>query len=99
MKMSDETVIAAIDEQISCDLSDGSVVLNLHNGVYYGLNPVGCRIWQLVQKPIQFREIRETLLQEYEVDTERCTAEIMKFLREMAERDLISIGDKVGFNE
>lgn len=91
--MSDQSIITAIEDQISCDLSDGTVVLNLQNGIYYGLNPVGSRIWQMIQVPIKIGEIRDTLVKEFEVDPERCTAEIIKFLMEMAQRDLISISD------
>jgi hypothetical protein len=95
-RFSGETVISAIEDQISCDLSDGSVILSLRDGIYYGLNPVGCRIWELIQKPIKIGDIQSTLLDEYEVEPERCAAEIQIFLGEMAEKNLIEIKDGNG---
>ena len=48
-------------------LVDEAAILNLKTGIYYGLDPVGARIWNLIQTPRQLKEILETLLNEYDV--------------------------------
>ena len=56
----DDTVIVS-GSQISCKLAEESVILQLEEGMYYGLNSVGARIWELVQEPRTVREIRDLL--------------------------------------
>jgi len=53
---------------VSCDLVEEAALLNLKDGVYYGLNPVGARIWNLLQKPITAGEILEVIIEEYDVE-------------------------------
>ena len=88
----DATVVASLG-QVSCDLDEDAVVLNLGDGVYYGLNPVAARIWSLLQEPIAVLDVRDRLLDEYDVEAERCTAELMAVLSEFRERGLIEFPD------
>ncbi len=83
--------VAASPEQVSCDLAGEAVMLNLKNGVYYGLDPVGARIWSLIQEPRLVREIRDTVLDEYDVDAEQCEHEVLTLLSEMAGHGLIEV--------
>lgn len=38
--------------QVSCDLGGEAAILHLTTGTYYGLDPVGARIWTLLEQPI-----------------------------------------------
>src|SRR2546430_12237463 len=49
----------------------------LFRSVYYSLDAVGSRIWALVQSPRSVREIRDTLLAEYDVPAERCERDLL----------------------
>lgn len=51
------------DGMISTELADGElVVLSLEDGMYYGLNAVGARVWTLLEQPRTVRELQESLL-------------------------------------
>ena len=90
--ISQQSCIAATKNQVSGDLLDGEVViLNLKDGVYYGLNSIGSRIWALIQEPRTVREVRDTLLQEYEIEEECCTQELLALLQDLASHELIEI--------
>lgn len=89
------TVIATA-RQVSADLSGEAVVLHLDRGVYYGLNSVGARIWQLVQSPITVDGIVRTLLAEYEVERERCEADVQDLLARLSEAGLVEVHDAPG---
>lgn len=88
----DSTVVVS-KEQVSCDLAGEAAILNLKNGVYYGLNPLGARIWNLIQEPRKFGEIRDTLLGEYEVDAPRLESDLRDLLAQLAEQQLIEISE------
>ncbi len=78
-------------EQVSCDLSGEAAILNLKTGTYFGLNEVGARIWNLIKEPKTVNEIRDTLLQEYEVEPGQCEADLLGLLNELAAKELIEI--------
>jgi hypothetical protein len=90
MLTEDSTVVAA-PEQFACDLQADLLVLNAASGFYYGLSPLGKRIWQLIQEPTQVSAIRDRLLKEYDVDSDRCVNDLKTFLQEMAENGLIEV--------
>ena len=86
------TRVAAIREQISCDLEGESVVLSLRGGVYYGLNEVAAHVWKLVQEPRTVGEIREALLAEYrDVSPETCTRDLLNLLGQLREWKLLEL--------
>ena len=86
------TIVVADTQQVTGDLPDGDVVvLSLKEGVYYGLNEVGGRIWHLIQQPISVGEIQNILLQEFDVDADQCFEEIVVLLGELASKKLIQI--------
>lgn len=83
-----ESIVAA-SEQVSCTLAEEAVILDLKSGVYYGLNPVAARVWDLIQEPKTLQKIRDTILEEYDVDLDRCERDLLTLLRELAARELI----------
>jgi len=88
----DSTVVRS-SEQASADLGDEAAILNLKNGVYYGLDTVSARIWDLIQEPRTLRAVRDTLLDEYDVDADRCKRDLIALLTELAEHDLLTVID------
>lgn len=84
------TVVADPD-QVSADLEDEAVVLSLRNGVYYGLNPVGTRIWELLQQPRRVSEIRNVILEEYEVGEEQCESDLLSLLQQLSAEGLVRV--------
>lgn len=84
-----ETEIVARKEMVSCDLADEAVVLSLPEGVYYGLSPVACHVWGLVRTPRTVREIRDSLLEEYDVDTETCTRDVQRLVDQLLRWKLV----------
>jgi hypothetical protein len=89
--LSVRSIVIAAPEQVSCPLGEESAILNLKNTVYYGLNPVGARVWNLLQQARTVGELRDTLLDEYEVDAGRCETDLLELLEKMRSEGLIQI--------
>ena len=85
------TIVVAASEQVSCPLGEESAILNLKNSVYYGMNPVGARVWDLLQQPKSVTELRNALLEEFEVDEVRCGGDLLALLETMRSEGLIEI--------
>ena len=58
--VSGRSIVVASQEQVSCDLAEEVAILDVTSGIYYGLNTVGARIWQLVQEPRMVSELYKT---------------------------------------
>ena len=86
-----ESIVVATKDQVSADLSGEAAILNLTSGIYYGLNEVGASIWKIIQEPKIVREIKETILHEFDVDPGQCEADVMALLNELLSRGLIEI--------
>jgi hypothetical protein len=89
--LNDLSRIVAKTNQVSCDMAGETVVLNLENGVYYGMDLVAARIWHLVQELKTFAEVRETLLAEYDVGALGLEADLRGLLAQLAEEGLVEI--------
>lgn len=87
------TQVKASSDQVSCDLAGEAAILDLQNGVYYGLDPVGARIWELIQTPREVQEIVSLLLDEYDVSADQCQNDVLALLGQLAERGLIEVGE------
>ena len=88
-----DTVVVAAKDQASCRLEDEVAIVHLKAGAYYGLDPVGARIWELIATPQRLRAVRDVLLTEYEVDTERCESDLLQLIHTLVEAGLVEISD------
>jgi hypothetical protein len=88
----DSTVVAA-KEQVASDLGGETAILNLKNGVYYGLDEVGSRIWELIQEPIRVSQVQAALLAEYEVEAGQCEQDLLALLEKLAAETLVDVSN------
>ena len=84
------TVVAGKD-QISADLGEEAAVLQLKNGIYYGLDPIGARIWDLIRKPRKVNQILGCLLEEYQVEPDRCGQDLLDLLKQLHAEGLVEV--------
>lgn len=87
----DSTVVVASANQVSRNLEGETVILHLDAGIYFGLEGVGGRVWELLQERHTVVEIRDVLLNEYEVDVQRCQDDLRALLEDLAANGLIDI--------
>ena len=87
--MSPDTIVVANPDAMTSSVGVETVILHFTAGTYFGLDEVGTRIWQLVQDRRSVREIRDTLLEEYDVGEERCERAVHALLASLAEHGLI----------
>ncbi len=89
--LTDGSRITVSSNQISCDLAGEMAILNLDNGVYYGLDPVGARLWTLLQEPQTFAQVRGALLLEFDVDANVLESDLRELLRDLIKQGLIDL--------
>ena len=92
-KITIDSIVVVADEMVSCDLEGEPAILDLKDGKYYGLDPVGAKIWNLIQKPIVLKEIIKIILDEYDVDKDQCTNDIFELTEELLDNRLVKVDE------
>ena len=90
-KLSRSSKIVVSKDVVSCDLGGETAMLEMKEGVYYGLNEMGTVIWELIQEPITILELVDIILKDYEVDEETCFMDIVELIDQMVENKLVDV--------
>lgn len=88
-EIAQDSMVVASPNQISTQLDDEAIVLELESGVYYGLAEVGARIWTILQQPTTCTQIVETLLEEYDVERMTLDSDVLTFVRDLHANQLV----------
>jgi hypothetical protein len=72
-------------------LQDEAVLLNLNSGVYFGLDPVGTRIWQLFAEHELLSEIAQVIIAEFDVAEDRCTSDLLALIADLENQGLVAV--------
>lgn len=86
-----DAILVATKQQVSCELGEEVALLNMKNSVYYGLDPVGARIWRLLQQPTSMNAIRDVILQEYDVTPQQAESDLRALLEKLLGEGLVEL--------
>ena len=89
MNLTDKPTIPA--QVMARQVGDETVILDLAGGTYYGLDPVGARVWQLMGEGKTLGEICDTLFDEYDVARETLERDILDLAEKLQAQNLITL--------
>jgi hypothetical protein len=72
-------------------IGDEAVILNLKSERYLGLNPVGTRMWTVLQSAPSVEAAYETLLAEFDVEPHRLRQDLNQLVDRMLQQGLIEL--------
>ena len=75
------------------ELGGETVLLNLVTEHYFGLDPVGSRIWQVLGETGRAAAVIEALLTEYDVDEATLRTDVQRLIGELAGAGLVLLGE------
>jgi Coenzyme PQQ synthesis protein D (PqqD) len=90
MNLSDKVTIPA--QVMARTVGNETVILDLANGTYYGLDPVGARIWQLITDGQTLAQLCVVMLDEYEVSREDLERDVLALVQTLLDKQLVSVG-------
>ncbi len=93
-RLSLESTIRINDDILFNDLQGEIVILSPKDGVYFGLDPVGTRAWQLIQHHGRLGAVRDAMLKEYEVSAERLWEDLQDLITCMVDNGLVEVIDE-----
>jgi hypothetical protein len=72
-------------------LEDGAVILNPDSGLYYSLDSVGARIWELVGSGTTRTELVDSLHAEYDVARDVLDSDVHALLQTLETNGLVEL--------
>ena len=67
------------------------VMMSTEEGNYYGLDPVGRRIWEIIGEPRTVSDICAELQMDYYVPAATCEAEVLAFVKDLVEHRVVHV--------
>jgi hypothetical protein len=84
----DDTVCVS-SSQVASRVGDEVAILDLDHSVYYGLDPVGARIWALLEQPARLDRVLAAIVAEFEVEAETARADLLELVDELLDKGLV----------
>lgn len=98
MPIDRETILAARlrlpEYVVHRSFESDTIVLNLKNGTYHGLNPTGGRMLEVVSEAPTVQAAAELIANEYEQDLHVVTGDLASLCVEFLDRGLVEIVEK-----
>lgn len=89
--MSENTKIHLIKQLDVTDLSGEKVMIDFSTGKYFLLKGSANEIWDMLTNDITVAEIRDSLMEIYDVDEDTCTTSIQNFLLQMQQNGFVEL--------
>ena len=84
-----ETRLRPSDDVLYRELDEEAVLLHLGRGIYFGLDQVGRRVWELIVANGHVGAVVEALIAEFDVERERAEKDTLDLVKALAENDLV----------
>lgn len=84
------TKVAISDDVLAQEVGDEVVLLDLASERYFGLDPVGTRIWELLKERPDLASVLSSLREEFEAPADRIEADLLSLIGALLEAGLVT---------
>jgi hypothetical protein len=85
-----DTLVRVPKDVVFRELDGEAVILNLESGMYFGLDPIGTRIWRLVEENGSLRAVWEAMQREFEAPGDTLRSDLLTFINELSAKGLVT---------
>jgi hypothetical protein len=75
------------------ETQDGAVLLDVKQGLCFGVNPIGTVIWKHVSEGCEPNQISRHLADTFNISTEQAYNDVQEFLQELKQKQLVKEPD------
>ena len=83
--------VKAAKDVVFRELEGEAILLNLRTGIYFGLNAMGTRIWQLLSEHEKVDPVATMLLDEYDITEEQLRGHLFEFVGKLKSKGLVDV--------
>lgn len=91
MPISLDSRVVIHEDAVFRELDGEAVILQLEAGMYFGLDPVGTRLWQLIEAHGSLRPVLEAALTEFDVAPDALEHDLLDLVSTLAEKRLVVV--------
>lgn len=92
MITSGETTKYVASPNLAASMFDGeTVILNLHDGNYYGLSGVGAEVWRWLHEPKTVAQLESMITEQFAVESDTARRDVTRLLEDLQARKLIEV--------
>ena len=86
-------VIRKADDVVFQNLGgdEGAVLLHMGSGQYHTLNPMGARIWEILENPVSEPELTRMIEAEFDTGDEPVGQDVRAFVQDLLARRLVQL--------
>jgi hypothetical protein len=92
-KIGRSTIVVRVEGLCTGELDGEAVLMSIDQGRYHGMDQIGTRIWRLIETPLVISDLCDQLRKEYRVTPEECERDVMAFLDQLAQANLLRVID------
>jgi hypothetical protein len=79
------------EDAVFRELEGEAVMVHLDSGMYFGLDPVGTRLWQLIDAHGRLQPAFDAALEEFDVEPARLKADLLQLVSDLARHRLVVV--------
>lgn len=79
------------EEVLFQELQREAVLLNLKSGIYFGLDAIGTRIWQLFSTHHVLSAVAREIVEEYDVTPDVCETDLLRLVSDLEQKGLVKL--------
>jgi hypothetical protein len=87
----DGTMISRSPSVVAAEVSGEIVMMSIERGSYFGLDDIGCDIWNRIEPPCSFAALIDGLAAEYDADRATIVTDVHLLLDRMAAQDVVKV--------
>jgi hypothetical protein len=85
------SVVRISEAAVFREIDGEAVVLNLATGMYYGLNSVGTRAWQLMEEHGTLASVCKALVNEFDVTSADAAVDLTDLVQTLQSKGLVDV--------
>jgi len=91
MRFGPDTRLSRVQNLLSTELDQETVLMSIDAGAYYGLGGAAQHIWNILEVPVTFSDLVNRLVKEYRVTPKTCAADLERFLSKIEREGLLRV--------
>ena len=83
--------VRRVADVMDAEIDDQTVMMDIEQGSYFGLNQMGTRIWALLAEPMVIGDLCDQFTEQFDVPREQCEGQVIDFLGSLLDRGLLQV--------